>query len=72
MNGAVEFDKCEVCGNEGILTRTYFHYNLKCECHSPTHFELVRHCATCEPKEPRETRVLLLTETLELTPPGVK
>ena len=65
MNGACEFGKCEICGKETCLQRTYFSYDIKCECHSPNHFELVRHCKDCIPTEPRETKVIFSTEKLK-------
>lgn len=66
MCGAIEVGKCEVCGKEDIeLSRTYFRYNLKCECHSPYHFEMIRHCKDCIPKEPRTTKVILRTDKLK-------
>lgn len=58
-----EFGKCEVCGKEAVLTRTYTHYKgLKCDCHSPRHFDVVRHCPTCVPSERRTTAVTLTVE----------
>lgn len=65
MNGECEFGICEICGKEKPLQRTYYRYNLKCECHNSSHSELVRHCKDCLPVEPRETRVTLLTEKLK-------
>jgi hypothetical protein len=65
MSGAVEFGKCEVCGKESTLSRTHFDYPIRCECHSPNHFEMVRHCDDCTPKEPRETKIILRTENVE-------
>lgn len=59
-----EFGKCEICKEEKNLQRTYFRYEIKCECHSPNHFELVIHCSDCIPKEPRTTQVTLTTENL--------
>jgi hypothetical protein len=64
MSGSVEYGKCEICGKETNLQRTYFNYKIKCECHSPNHFDLVRHCKDCKPQKPSETRVLLRTEGL--------
>lgn len=52
MSDGIEFGKCEICGKEAPLERTYFFYNIKCGCHSPQHFELVIHCADCIPKMP--------------------
>jgi hypothetical protein len=62
--GDIETGKCQVCGKEGAVQRTYFRYDIKCECHSPNHFEIVWHCATCEPKEPIETKILIKTQNL--------
>lgn len=64
MSGEIEFDKCEVCGKETELQRTYFRYDVKCECHSPNHFELVRHCIDCVPEEPKYTKISVKTEDL--------
>jgi len=55
----IECGKCEICGKDAPLQRTYFYYDIQCECHSPQHFEVVSHCADCTPSEPRETRVTL-------------
>lgn len=63
--GEIEFGKCEVCGNEAQLQRTYFRYDIECECHSPHHFELVRHCKQCVPTEPKETRIVFKTNLLK-------
>lgn len=57
--GEMEFGKCEICGKEAPLLRKYYHYNIKCECCSPTHFVLIRHCEDCMPKPPREIKVVL-------------
>lgn len=65
MCGEQEYGKCEVCGEEGVLRRTYFEYPIKCECHSPNHFELVRHHKGCIPKEPEYTRISLKTADLK-------
>ncbi len=65
MSGCIEFGKCEVCGKEAQLQRTYWHYAIKCECHSPSHFEMKRHCADCVPTEPTTTKISLRTDTLE-------
>lgn len=58
--------KCQICGKVGQLQRTYFHYNIKCECHSPNHVELVDHCVDCTPVEKRTTRPELLTENIRM------
>lgn len=61
-----EYGKCEICGKEAPLMRTYYHYNgLKCDCHSPEHFDLVRHCIGCTSKQQRTTRVVLTKEQAE-------
>lgn len=65
MSGCVEFGECEMCKKETYLERTYFRYNIKCECHSPYHFELIRHCKECVPVEPKETKIILKTEYLK-------
>lgn len=64
MSGVVEFGICDICKKENYMERTYFHYDIKCECHSPKHFILIIHCKDCIPKEPKETKIILKTETL--------
>ena len=59
--GDVEIGICKVCGEKKKLERTYFNYPVDCECHSPNHFETIRHCENCKPKEPEETLVLYNT-----------
>ena len=63
--GDIEYGKCSYCGNEDILYRRYFHYPIKCECHSPEHFEIVWHCRNCVPKEPEITKITLKTSELK-------
>lgn len=56
---------CEVCKKENVsLTRTYFHYDLQCECHSPNHFDLFDHCSECKPKQPLTTKAELRTSKI--------
>lgn len=58
--GAVEIGKCDICGKEARLERTYFEYAISCDCcvsqheGKPTHFEMVRHCSECIPSLPTE------------------
>ena len=63
--GEIEFGKCDVCGKYGAVERTYYHYGIKCACHLPEHFEMVRTCQLCEPREPKETKLILSTEYLK-------
>ena len=64
--GEIEIGRCECCGQENVpLMRKYFYYPLQCECHSPSHFVLIRHCEDCEPEEPKETKVTLKTIDLK-------
>lgn len=48
-----------MCGKEVQLQRTYWHYAIKCECHSPSHFEMKCHCADCIPVEPITTKITI-------------
>ena len=52
MGGDIEFGWCDYCGESGPINRKYYKYGVKCECHSPEHFEIVHHCNKCEPKDP--------------------
>ena len=57
---SIEFGKCDICGKEAALSRTYFKYRIcSCECcdsklHDGTkgHFEVVHHCKDCVPHLP--------------------
>ena len=49
----IEVGLCDVCGEHHTLQRKYYHYGIKCDCHSPDHFEIVRHCTFCIPKPPQ-------------------
>jgi len=53
----IEHGTCEVCGKKADLIRKYFYYGIKCECHSPEHFELIRHCKNCQPETPKQTTI---------------
>ena len=50
----IEFGKCEICGKEAPLERTYFYYPVHCECcgskdkdGQKQHFVAIRHCKDC-------------------------
>lgn len=66
MAGESEFGKCDICKQNKPLERTYYHYDIKCDCHSPQHFELVSHCLQCRPQEPLVTTIALQTKDLKL------
>ena len=72
MSGSAEYGKCEICGVDTFIERTYFRYNIKCECHSPYHFELVRHCSNCVPIEPRITKIELNCNYLKSLSDAIK
>ena len=63
--GEAEFGKCEICGKEAILSRTYFIYNIPCNCcgcrrdNKDMHFIFVAHCKDCIPKIPTEINPLV-------------
>lgn len=65
--GDIEFGKCDICGKEAQLERTYFIYDINCQCcgckHDgrDMHFELVRHCEDCTPDVPRVIKPLLMS-----------
>ena len=67
MSGEMEWGTCPSCKKEGPINRTYYHYAIKCECHSPTHFEIVYHCNECEPQEPKTTKLVMSTDKLVKT-----
>lgn len=57
--GEIEFGKCDICGKEAPLSRTYFIYDIHCECCGckedgrNMHFKFVRHCKNCVPDIPQ-------------------
>lgn len=56
MCGEMMIGTCDVCGKEHVeLRRKYYYYGIKCQCHSPEHFEIVEHCKDCEPIPPSKT-----------------
>lgn len=61
-SGEVMIGKCMYCLKLKNLDRKYFHFNIKCECHSPNHFEIVEHCMSCTPKCPSYTSIILKEE----------
>jgi len=52
-----EYGMCNICKKEKVLQRKYYYYGIKCECHSPEHFEIVFHCLDCAPKAPEKTTI---------------
>lgn len=65
MCGDTEFGRCDICGEAGELQRKYYYYDIKCDCHSPKHFEVVRYCKNCSPKPPFQTKVTFSREKLQ-------
>lgn len=64
MGGSIMSGRCGVCGKDGPLTRTYFRLPIKCDCHSPEHFDIVDHCTECAPARPN-TKIYLTSEQAE-------
>lgn len=65
MSGEIEYGKCEICGKETRLERTYFYYPIHCECcgskdknGQKQHFEMVMHCKDCPAPMPKEIHPL--------------
>lgn len=59
MPGDVEYGKCGMCSKLSTLNRKYYYYNIKCECHSPEHFEYVSYCSGCTPVPPNKTTITM-------------
>lgn len=53
----IEYGTCDMCGREANLQRKYYHFNIKCECHLPTHSEMIKYCLDCVPLRPAETTI---------------
>ena len=67
MSGEIEYGECDICFRTAELNREYYRYNIKCECHSGSHFEIVRYCVSCKPKEPTYTKLNIKTENLRIS-----
>lgn len=65
MVGCIEFGKCDYCGKETTVERKYYHYDIKCDCHSPNHFEIRHNCKDCKPRPPYETKITYSIESLK-------
>ena len=63
-----ELGKCDICGKETVLSRTYFHYNIPCQCCGckedgmDMHFVCVHHCKDCVPDVPKVITPLLISK----------
>ena len=56
---------CDICGKENVnLSKKIYHYPIKCQCHTPLHFEVVYHCEDCQPVEPELTNISIRTDEL--------
>jgi len=56
----VMYGKCDCCGKSARLKRTYFYYDVQCDCRickEDKHFELVNHCKDCNPTAPSTIQV---------------
>jgi hypothetical protein len=62
MGGDSEWGICDCCGNDGPIVRTYYRYDVKCECCNNKHFEIVYHCIKCEPTDPGIRKIQLSNE----------
>lgn len=61
MCNSIEWGRCEICGKETQLERTYFYYPINCECcgnKENRHFEMIRHCEKCPAPMPKEIHPL--------------
>lgn len=65
--GEIEFGTCPICGKEASMERTYFYYDIHCQCCGckqddlDMHFELRIHCKDCVPDVPRVIRPQLMS-----------
>ena len=47
-----EHGECNFCGELGLIQRTYYYYDVDCECCSgDKHFEIVWNCYQCIPHD---------------------
>jgi hypothetical protein len=57
-----ELGVCDICKTEANVSRTYYYYDIKCDCcntKDDPHFEVVRTCIDCDPKPPLSLRVIM-------------
>lgn len=67
--GDQEFGKCPKCGRNAPLNRTYYYYDIPCECcqcSEHKHFEIVWHCDECSPIAPSVITPILKDDNEEL------
>ena len=58
-----EYGTCSFCGETALLERTYFYYDVDCNCCSgPKHFEIVWNCYECLPYDMGITNIELTKE----------
>ena len=68
MCNSQEFGKCDICGKEAVLSRTYFYYDIHCQCCGckedgrDMHFECVHHCKDCVPDVPKVIKPELMSK----------
>jgi len=61
-----EVSKCVICGKVKPVARQYYAYDIPCECcGGKQHFESVKYCCDCEPKEPTVVKPHLLVKDLD-------
>ncbi len=66
--GNIEHGKCNVCGKEATLQRKSYYYNIECECCGGIHhFETIKYCSNCSPKEPKQIRVILKADFYKIS-----
>lgn len=62
MGGDIEWGTCPFCGKDSSLERTYFYYNIKCECcgnKNGWHFEIIKHCNKCPAPIPTHVHLFI-------------
>lgn len=61
--GDTEIGTCDIClAMEVPLLRRYYYYPVKCECcngKDDNHFEIVKHCSTCNPLPPKKVVLVI-------------
>jgi hypothetical protein len=62
--GDMPYGQCKYCHQIGPLIRTYYYFPIACDCCGPTHYEMVRHCPTCNPVMPNFTEIIIATKRL--------
>lgn len=65
-----ETGTCSVCGKHAApVVRTYYRYDIDCDCCNKKHFHIVWHHPHCNPKPPPGIKIFLEIQPVNYSPP---